>query len=847
MPTTREVAEAAVVEADRRLSDALPMLRASVASLASADPGSRSLAHRALGHALLHGGRADQALAELRSAVRLGVRAHEPDLAAAARTKLAYALHVSGRLGEALRQVDRALAEGLDDTERTRALGTRALILRERGEFGRGMADLNASLTGLRRLGDELGVQRALVNRALLLADTGAYVAAEKDLREAEQMAIQLGRPAAVGLIASNLGYLASRAGDLPGALIEYGRAERLFRATGLQVGGLLMDRAELLIHAGLEDEALAEAEQALQASVVERRTLRIPEARLLLAQTAVASAEPAVALVEARRARDAFRRQGRTAWAANAELAVARATRALGRTPRWRRVRSAADTLEAAGSIAASVEAYLLAAQLSPEPERSDALARIAVRRRRGPALIRARGWYAQALLSDDTAAAVRAVRRGLAVLDEHLAGVGADDLRAGLARQRLDLAGLGVDLALAGGRPADVFAAVERARATVLLRDTVRAPSDPELGELLARYRTARKERDRDALAGAVREHSRTRRGDGELLRPLNLGTLDAALADAALVAWFVRGGRLHALTRVAGRTRLHPLGVDGPIRDAINRIGFALPRLAVETLDERRATPARALLGAATAQLADSLLAQLTETDGRAMVLVPPAFLHAVPWAELPGLAGRPVSIGGSVRQWLRATRPRRASGTVLVASGPGLPGARSEVLQIASDYAVGPILDGTATVGTVLAGLATADLAHLATHGWLRPDNPQFSELTLADGALLVHHLDTIGSLPATLVLASCDSGRPITRPGEAILGFAAACLVRGTRTLIAPVAPVPDGSTRSVMVALHEGLRAGVAPAQALAAAQQDQPPGRRTFVCFGDGTRATLP
>jgi CHAT domain-containing protein len=107
--------------------------------------------------------------------------------------------------------------------------------------------------------------------------------------------------------------------------------------------------------------------------------------------------------------------------------------------------------------------------------------------------------------------------------------------------------------------------------------------------------------------------------------------------------------------------------------------------------------------------------------------------------------------------------------------------------------------------------------------------------------LADGDLLVHHLDTVAALPGLLVLASCDTGRPIARPGEALLGFAAACLARGTRTLIAPVAPVPDGATGPAMIALHAKLRAGAAPAVALAQVQATQPSGRRAFTCFGAG------
>ena len=841
MSAFRAAAEAAVAEADRRLSDALPQLRATVDDLSEADPGSRSLAHRALGHALLHGGRADEAVTALRASARLAHLAGEPDLVAAARTKLAYALHVSGRLAEALRQVDRALAEGADEVEHARALGTRALIHRERGEFDRALADLNASIAGLRRLDDDLGVQRALINRALVLADSGAYARAGADLSEAEQLALALGRPAAVGLIVSNRGYLASRAGDLPGALAHYARAEQLFVANGMGVSGLLMDRAELLTRAGLEDEALRDAQAALAAVIAERRTLRVPEVRLLLAQAAAAAGEASVARDQARAARDGFRRQGRAAWAAAAGLEVARATHALGRTPARRALLAQADTLAASGWTAPALEGYLLAASLSTGPERTGALRQVAARRRSGPALLRARGWYAQALLAATPAAATRAVDRGLAVLDEHLAGVGADDLRAGLIRQRLDLAGLGVDLALAAGSPSRVFAAVEQARAFVLVRDTVRAPADPQLDALLARHRTARRERDREFAAQQVRDHVRTRRGGGELLGPLDLAAVDAAAPGLALVAWFARAGRLHALTRVDGRTRLHELGPEAPIRDAVARVGFAVNRLAGSAQDDRHAGAARALLAAATQTLGDGLLA-LPEAAGRPLVLVPPAFLHAVPWQEIPAVQHRPVTVAASVMQWVHATRPATGDAAVLVAAGPGLPGARAEAEAVAAGYGVSALVDDQASVDHTLQALAGARLAHLATHGWLRADNPQFSELSLADGALVVHHLDTIDSLPATLVLASCDTGRPVTRPGEALLGFTAACLVRGTRTVIAPVAPVPDGSTATVMTALHHHLRAGLSPADALATAQQDQPPGRRAFVCFGAGT-----
>jgi CHAT domain-containing protein len=82
------------------------------------------------------------------------------------------------------------------------------------------------------------------------------------------------------------------------------------------------------------------------------------------------------------------------------------------------------------------------------------------------------------------------------------------------------------------------------------------------------------------------------------------------------------------------------------------------------------------------------------------------------------------------------------------------------------------------------------------------------------------------------------MAACDVGRSVVVSGNELLGLAATFLERGTSQLIAPVVPVPDAETKDLMVAVHRRLRQGLAPAQALAEAQQelDQPNG---FVCVG--------
>jgi hypothetical protein len=75
-----------------------------------------------------------------------------------------------------------------------------------------------------------------------------------------------------------------------------------------------------------------------------------------------------------------------------------------------------------------------------------------------------------------------------------------------------------------------------------------------------------------------------------------------------------------------------------------------------------------------------------------------------------------------------------------------------------------------------------------------------------------------------------------------------MGLAAALLALGTRALVASVGLAPDRATRPIMLALHDGLRAGAQPSAALAAALADADDGppeayaaRRAFVCLGAG------
>ena len=145
---------------------------------------------------------------------------------------------------------------------------------------------------------------------------------------------------------------------------------------------------------------------------------------------------------------------------------------------------------------------------------------------------------------------------------------------------------------------------------------------------------------------------------------------------------------------------------------------------------------------------------------------------------------------------------------------------------------------------ATATAVMNALDGTRIAHVACHGHFRADSPLFSALELADGQLNVYELQRLRRPPKLIVLSACDLATSDTRPGDELLGFAAALIGMGTRTIIASVVPVPDAATKRLMVALHGHLRAGCSPAVALARAQGSltrRQSALAGFVCLGAG------
>jgi CHAT domain-containing protein len=247
---------------------------------------------------------------------------------------------------------------------------------------------------------------------------------------------------------------------------------------------------------------------------------------------------------------------------------------------------------------------------------------------------------------------------------------------------------------------------------------------------------------------------------------------------------------------------------------------------------------------------AELSELLVSPDIADADAPVVIVPTGVLHDVPWGLLPPLGGRAVSVNPSVSAWARAERTRheRAAARTGLRSigfmaGPGLDFAEFEVENLSKLYIEPEVYVGAeATSDACVDLLRRADVVHIACHGSFRTDNPMFSSLHLADGPVIVHDLERLHRLPETVILPACSVGTTKALQGGSLLGLAAALTTLGACNVIAPLTPINDAASVTVMDRLHHELIAGSSPAAALAVAALEHDltdPTAGAFITLG--------
>ena len=613
--------------------------------------------------------------------------------------------------------------------------------------------------------------------------------------------------------------------------------------------------------------QALTESERIRKRSGRDDHESRLEAIRLTLL-AGDATAAHALALKTQR----TFAAQRRSVFGARAAVLSLAAAIAAGEVRRsgLRSGRRAAEVLADAGWRGEARRGQLMVARAaielgSPAVARRE-LARCSVLLRRGPLADRIEAWHVEALLRldrGDRAGAQRALRTGLGQLEGYRETLGASDLRATASEIGVELARLGLRIALAGTGTDAMLAWADRLRASALRLPPVTPPDSPELRDRAAELRQVsgeirRAERGKRttrallarqaALETSIRRLSRHAAGAAAPGgTPPSRRELSRALGSTGLVELIELDDTLTALMLAGGRLTRHDLGSVEPVSEDLEWLRFALVRLARRGLGAAQRSAMRQGAEASAESLGDRLIVPLSERLGdRPLVIVPTGSLHAMPWSMLPQLRGRPIVVAPSAATWSALQRPRPARrGKVVLVAGPRLRHAASEVTALASLYSRPVTLSGRqATVEAVMRSLDGATVAHIACHGHFRSDSPLFSALELADGPLNAYELQRLRRPPELIVLSACDLGSSDARPGDELLGFAAALIGMGTRTIVASVLPVPDAGAKRLMISLHRHLTAGERPSVALAKAQRGLTPradGLAGFVCLGTG------
>jgi tetratricopeptide (TPR) repeat protein len=805
------------------------------------------VAHQAAAIVLREFGDVAASVRELRRALHLarqtGSEEREVDVLASLGVALVYA----GRTAAGLATFDQAVQRS-SGVLAAQVLHRRGMALWVVGRYAAALDDLRHAVAVLNRAGDTVWTARALTVRGLIYESTGFPQRADADFLAAERLFAETSQELEAVYTVQNRALVAFGTGDLPAALSLLDEATARFRPFGVPLPTLSADRCAVLLAAGLADDALAEADGAVRDwEQVRGQVPRRAELLLMAANCALAAARPQVALDWAQTSHRLFRSQRSVWWKAKAALVLAQARHATGvvSTPLLSEAKRTAAQLDALGASEA-VLGHLLAGRVARElGRRGDAerhFAAAARRRWRGTAMLRASGWLGAALRAEAAAnsrAMFAACRRGLEVMEEHRFSLGASELRAQVTAHGAELAGLAQRHAARAHRPRLLLAWSERWRATALAVPAVRPTADPELNAGLAALRQVTKslekaqsvgtptttlQREQERLEGLVRARALQARGTGTAAR-VTIGVTDllSELDSTQLIQIVEVDGVVHVLVCGAGKVRQFTAGRTEDIaRDA----GFA--RLALRRLARSRPTDdldsALAILKATGPRLQEALLGPAARHLGSGpVVIVPPGRWHTIPWALLPALYERAVSVAPSATAWMqahKATAPPRQR--VMLARGPGLMTNGAEVPMVARLYDDVTVLDdATATAERVLDAIDGAWLAHIAAHGSFRADSPLFSSLRMHDGPLTVYDFEQLRRAPHRLILSSCDSGVVAPAGADELLGLVSSLLPLGTAGIIAGVVALNDQAVVPVMLTTHRYLRAGQTLAEAL--------------------------
>jgi CHAT domain-containing protein/Tfp pilus assembly protein PilF len=481
-----------------------------------------------------------------------------------------------------------------------------------------------------------------------------------------------------------------------------------------------------------------------------------------------------------------------------------------------------------------------------------------------------------------DNCDQAEHSFKQAVKLVEELRAPLPGEEFRTAFISDKLTPHAELVRLCLTQGRLTEALDYVERARSRALVEmlggalQVYRKPRDEFEAELLGRleelreklnflYNQINRPEDGESARGpaeiarlyeTVRERETeiaeinrqlNQRGDDDTVgaihaSPLRLSDDIARIQhdlgdDTALVEYFSLDGELMAFVVTnEGVNVARDLAREEDVEAAVTELRFQTDslRYGAERMQKHLSQLTRRTLHYLSS-LYEMLLAPIDSLiSERRLVIAPYRALHYVPFHALYDgsihvIERREVCYAPSaavLRHCL--AQPKRALRRALLLGVPDMqiPRVRDEILELTSLFPESnALLDEQATRVALREHAPTADVLHLACHGWFRPDNPLFSSLKLGDGWLTVRDAYGLDLNCGLVALSACETGVSAVAPGDELLGIARGFLSSGVPSLLVSLWTVDDASTAEMMRSFYTRLHSGDRPAAALREAQ----------------------
>jgi len=735
------------------------------------------------------------------------------------------------RLAQGLPTRAKLTLESLASVEGDSSLAAKALlaiVATEAGDDDGALQAYRAAIESARQAEKNQSLCQLLNNRAVLHMTRGRFSDAAQDLDEAEMFG-KHENALWQAIVTHNRGSLAARLGELPDALEQFRSARDRLRSGGPHVlGPALMDQGQLLLDAGLLDEAdyaVGQAEELYRRASAPARELDALRLRIRVAGAAGAWADAAAHSARALELAEANGLADRTIVFRQMQEACALVELA-GRAVDDEVQAIEADRIAAGVDAEMAIDAGLLLGRtghvsaaiacLEHGRDSDGATSALSVLHRSvaDAELLRLRG---------NGGAVIQVARDGLAEATSNSVALGVTEFRSLASRRLGQLLEAGTAAAIAEQDPVVAVELIEAERAISLaaepritaaerslvaqIRSEVAdraSGSTPDHALMLSYQRQAE-------LEFELRQSRREQSGSEALAQQLAASTLSTTFFYLAAA----HGAAVCLLRAPDAEPVVVDLGEIAPIERSIRSTSLILQADA----DERADWSSKSAVGRLREQL-QPVLARMEQLTTAVVVAEQP--FDAVPWPLLTGCAISQVQSAG---QWSSISGPEPDLSELTVIAGPRLKHVDQEIDAIVELMPSATILTGTrATTAAAVAALETASFVHFATHGNFRTDNALMSSLELSDGPLTFWDLMQASRVPPHIVFSACDVGR---KAPQAALGLGAILFERGCSALVAARGPANDRATAGLMAEMYRALQAGQDLASALRLAQHE--------------------